>query len=392
MGDMSACGTDVMAFDPVSEEVREAMMVAMNGTLQHAAIECAEICLQRLKVLHDEMLRRFDEAQRQASAQRLAVLKNFDDATFQAQPIDFPPIPPDHDKSPKITAPIFSLSDVSGDSVDDWYGRNCDDQCSLVEVEHHDVGQEVSDCSSTEDVEKTQASHCLAGLPCTSVSSPLELGFPDVDRIDSVDHEGGKCDRKGETEHKDHPAVVFLESEDWCMADISAQVELLKAHVLHSKEDDISNEDTVGDDVGLRHDFRDVVGHAEHSELPSVQDGEVAKDEVEDSDQVSQCAKHDTAKNTASNEVDAPTPMQELAWLRAVLKQAHTGWSSKDLGQVEDKLRVVGVHSPSSLGEVLDSNQLNRRLRRNELRCLSSATLEALRHSVTEWKEDFFSH
>ena len=84
MARTSACATDVMAFDPVSEEVREAMMIAMTGTLQHAAIECAEICLQRLQVLHGEMLRRFDEAQRQASAQRLAVLKNFDDATLQA--------------------------------------------------------------------------------------------------------------------------------------------------------------------------------------------------------------------------------------------------------------------------------------------------------------------
>mmetsp|Transcript_27478 Transcript_27478/g.72365 ORF Transcript_27478/g.72365 Transcript_27478/m.72365 type:complete len:363 (-) Transcript_27478:79-1167(-) len=362
MAETSACATDVMAFDPVSEEVREAMMLAMTGTLQHAAIECAEICLQRLQVLHDEMLRRFDEAQRQASAQRLAVLKNFDDTTLQAQPIDFLPVPHDDDKSPKITAPIFSLSDVSGDTVDDWYGGNCDDQCSLVEVDNQEVGQEVSDCNSTEDKENTKTSYCLAALPCMSVFSSSELGLLDVDTVDFVDDEDGKCDSKGDIKHTDDPAIVFFESEDSYMADISADLELLEAHVLHSKD-------------------------------PGNSRGEVDKVEVESPVEVAQCAKLDSPQSATSKAVVNPvTSMQELVWLRAVLKQARTGWSAKDLRQVEDKLRVVGVHSPSSLSEVLDSNQLNRRLRRKDLRCLSSATLEALRDSVTEWQEDFYSH
>jgi len=393
MARTSACATDVMAFDPVSEEVREAMMIAMTGTLQHAAIECAEICLQRLQVLHGEMLRRFDEAQRQASAQRLAVLKNFDDATLQAQPTDFLPVPHDDDKSPKITAPIFSLSDVSGDTVDDWYGRNYDDQCSLVEVENQEVGQEASDCSCTKDKENTKTSHCLAALPCTSVFSSSELGLLDVDTTDFVDDEDGKCDRKGDIKHTDDPAIVFFKSEDSYIADISAEVELLEGHVLHSKENGVSHENDVVDDVGLGHDAWDFPQHTEHSEVSGVQDGEVDKVEVESPVEVARCAKLDPPQRATSEAVVNPaTSMQELVWLRAVLKQARTGWSAKDLKKVEDKLRVIDVHSPSSLGDVLGSNQLNRRLRRNDLRCLSSATLEALRHSVTEWQEDFFSH
>jgi len=56
-----------MMMQKVREGVKEDMMVAMLDTLQAAAAACSEVCVQRLRILHRDMLQAFEEAEAQRS-------------------------------------------------------------------------------------------------------------------------------------------------------------------------------------------------------------------------------------------------------------------------------------------------------------------------------------